>query len=74
MRKSLVESVQPIVSMISPRMTEARCPCCTHANVSGMRKAMMATMMMNRLVYRDRYWLMESSNLIMIVIVRCFMA
>jgi hypothetical protein len=39
-----------------------------------MRKAMMATMMMNRLVYRDRYWLMESSNLIMIVIVRCFMA
>ena len=65
MRKSCVESVHPMVSMISPRMTEARCPCCTHAKVLGTRKAMIAMMMMKRLVYRDRHWLRESSSVIM---------
>ena len=51
MRKSSVESVQPIVSMIRPRMTEARCPCCTQAKVSGKKKATTAMRMIKALVY-----------------------
>ena len=65
MRKSSTESVQPIVSMISPRMTEARCPCCTHAKASGTKKASTATRMMKGLVYRASQRLKESSSVMM---------
>ena len=62
MRKSSMESVQPIVSMMRPRMTDARCPCCTQPKASGTKKASTATRIMKRLVYRANQRLRERSS------------
>ena len=50
MLKSSSETVRPIVSMMRPRMTEARWPCCTQPKSSGRKKATTAVRMMIMLV------------------------